>query len=77
MWNKLMKFVDLGEPTFFLKMYILDALNVNANGTRTLLIKTEKCSNHISAGATERSQAWEKLHAKRKVAWSNEMEGHA
>ena len=36
MWKKLMKLVDLDEPTSFLIMYIWDALNVTA----------EKCSKH-------------------------------
>ena len=34
MWKKLMKLMDLGEPTSFLDHYIWDVLNSNANGTR-------------------------------------------
>ena len=61
----------------FLITYILDAFKVNANRTKLLLLRTEKCSNHeFSVGATEKLPGWEEPHAKT-VAWSYDMEGHA
>ena len=45
--RKLLKLVDLGEPTsFFFTTYCWHALNVNANRTKSLLTNTEKRSNH-------------------------------
>ena len=40
------------------------------------LMQTERTESRISAGATEKLQGREKLHAKT-VAWSYDMEGHA
>ena len=48
LWKKLMKLVDLGELTSFLTTCTWDALNVNANRTKLLLMNTETCSNHES-----------------------------
>ena len=44
LWKKLIKLVDLGEPTSFLD-HVYWVLIVNANGTKLLLTSTEKCSN--------------------------------
>ena len=41
-WKKLMKLVDLGEPTSFLDHVSWDALNMNANRTKVFLTNTEK-----------------------------------
>ena len=47
MRKKLMKNVDLDEPTSFLDdVNLRVALNVNANRTKQLQTSTEKCSNH-------------------------------
>ena len=43
MWKKLMKHVDLDEPTSFLDHIFLDALNVNANRTKSVLNNVKKC----------------------------------
>ena len=66
MWKKLMKNVELDEPTSFLDHVYFGALNVIANGT----------NSSISAGATEKLPGLESLHAKTK-AWSYDVEGHA
>ena len=44
----------LFSPLHFLTTYIWDALDVNANRTKSFLNNTEKCLNHVfSAGATD------------------------
>ena len=45
MWKKLMKNVDLDEPTPF-RENIWDALNLHANRTKSLLSNFKKCLNH-------------------------------
>ena len=67
MWKKLLKKVDLNEPTSFL-------VHVNE-----IILEeyTKMFESHISAGATEKLLLWEKPHAKKTVAWSYDMEGHA
>ena len=54
MWQKLMKDVDIEEPTSFL-------LNWNANQTRKLLDNTRCVNSRISAGATEKLPRWDML----------------
>ena len=46
MWKKLVKLVDLGEPTSCLDHVYLDVLNVIVKRTKVLWTDTEKCSNH-------------------------------
>ena len=58
--KKLMKLVDLGEPTSFADHVCLDAFNVNANQTKTLR-STERCSNHESLLERLRSYLGEKI----------------
>ena len=46
-WEKLMKLVDLGEPTSFLDhVKNWDVLNVNVKRTKVLLTNKKKCWNH-------------------------------
>ena len=77
MWKKLMKDVDIEEPTSFLTMYIWDVLNVKCKPNETLLERyTKMFESRISAGATEKLPGWEKPRAQT-VAWCFDTEGHA
>ena len=78
MRKKLMKLVDLDEPISFLDhVFFLDALNVNASRTTSLLMNTEQMfESRISVGATETLPGLGKPH-KKAVAWSYDVEGHA
>ena len=69
MWKKLMKLVDLGEPTSFLD-------HVHLGNEITFEKHRKKFQSRIFAGATDKVPGWEKLHAKT-VAWSYDMEGNA
>ena len=73
MWKKLMKNVELDEPTSFLDHVYWDALNVNANRMKSLRNIHKMFESLISAGATEKLPGWEKPHAKT-VAWSYDVE---
>ena len=46
MWKKLMKNVDLDEPTSFLDHVYLGCIQREASRTESLLMNTGKCSNH-------------------------------
>ena len=61
LWKKLMKLVDLGEPTSFLDHVCFRCTQ-------------RKCKSN--QGATEQLPGWEESHAN-KIAWSYDMEGHA
>ena len=75
MWKKLMKLVDLGQPTSFLGHIYL--LNVNANRTQPLLTNTEKMfESRISAGEIKKKFQGGRPRAKT-VAWSYNVDGHA
>ena len=77
MWKKLMKLVDLGEPTSFLDHVFLGCAQRERKPNENLLEDVKKMfESRISAGATEKLPGWEKPHAKT-VAWSYDMEGHA
>ena len=75
MWKKLMKLVDLGEPTSFLDQVYLGCTQRECKPNETIIDENRKMfESRISGGATENCQ-WEKSHAKT-VAWSYDMEGH-
>ena len=78
MWKKLMKHVDLGEPTSFLDhVYLGGALNAHENLTKVSFDEYRKMfESQIFARATEKSLGCEKSHAIT-VAWYYDMEGHA
>ena len=77
MWKKLMKHVDLDQPTSFLDDVHLGCTQreCKPNGTMKEKYK-EMFESRISASAIEKLPGWEKSHAKT-VAWSYDMEGHA
>ena len=45
MWNKLMKLVDLGEPTSFLD-HVFSEFTERERKPNEIVIESEKCSNH-------------------------------
>ena len=72
-----MKHVDLVEQTSFLDHVYLGCTQRQCKPNETIKEQCKKMfESRISAGATEKSAGWEKLHAKM-VAWSYDMEGHA
>ena len=77
MWKKLMKNVDLEEPTSFLDHAYLGCTQRECKPNETTIeqytIMFESC---VSAGATEKLPGWKKPHVKT-VAWSNDVDGHA
>ena len=77
MWKKLMKLVDLGEPTSFLDHVYLGSTQRVCKPNETIIEQyTKMFESRISAGATEKMPGWEKPHSTT-VAWSYGMEGHA
>ena len=77
MWKKMMKLVDLGEPTSFLDHVYLGCTKRECKPDEIMIEEFSKMfESRISAGATEKLPGWEKLHAKT-VAWSYDMLGHA
>ena len=74
--KKLMKLVDLGEPTSFLDHVYLGCTQRECKLNEVNEEYTKMLESRISAGATEKLPAWEKPHAKT-VAWSFDMEGRA
>ena len=76
-WKKLMKFVDLEEPTSFLDRVYLECTQRKCKPDETIVERyTKMLESRISVGATEKLAEWEKPHAKT-VAWSYYMERHA
>ena len=77
MWKKLMKDVDIEEPTSFLDHAYLGCTqrerkpNDKIIGQYNMLFEPR-----ISAGATEKLPGWDKPRAKTS-AWPSDMEGHA
>ena len=67
MWEKLMKNVNLDEPTSFLD-HVPNEIIIDEY--------RKMFESRISVGATEKLRGWEKPHAQT-VAWSYDMEGHA
>ena len=77
MWKKLMRNVDLEEPTSFLGLVYLGCTQRECEPNESIIEQYKKMfESRISAGATEKLPGWEKLHAKT-VAWSYDMEGYA
>ena len=77
MWKKLMKNVDIGEPTSFLDHEYLGCTQREWKANETNFEEDRNVlDSRISAGATENMSWWEKPHTKA-VAWSYDMEGHA
>ena len=76
-WKKLMKLVDLGEPTSFLDHVYLGSTQRECKPNEIIIEEHRKMfESRISAEATEKSPGREKPHAET-VAWSCDMEGHA
>ena len=77
MWKKLMKNVDIDEPTSFLDQVYLGCTQRERKPNETVIEQFSKMfESRISAGATEKLLVWQKPHAQT-VAWSCDMEGHA
>ena len=77
MWKKLMKNVDIDEPTSFLDHACLECTQRECKPNETIIEQFWKMfESRISAGATDKLPGWEKRHAQT-VAWSCDMEGHA
>ena len=76
-WKKLMKLVDLGEPTSFLDHVFLGCTQRQCKPNEIIIDESRKMfESRISSGATEKSPGREKPHAET-VAWSCDVEGHA
>ena len=76
-WRKLMKLVDLGEPTSFLDHVYLGCTQRERKPHESIIEEDRNMfESRISAGATEKLLGWEKPHTKT-LAWSYDMEGHA
>ena len=76
-WKKLMKNVDLDEPTSFLDDVYRGCTQRECKPNEITSDEYRKMfGSRISAGATEKLPEWEKLHAKT-MAWSYDIEGHA
>ena len=74
MWKKLMKNVDIEEPTSFLDHVYLGCSQREFKPNETNIEQYKKMfGSRISAG-TEKSPFWHKPHAQT-VAWSYDMEG--
>ena len=77
MWKKLMKNVDLHEPTSFLDHVYLGCTQRECKPYENIIEKDkEMFESRISAGANEKLSGWENSQAKT-VAWSYDMEGHS
>ena len=77
MWKKLMKNVDLDEPTSLLDHENLGCTQRQCKPTEIIIEGcTKMFESRISAGAPEKLPEWETLHAKTVVV-SYDMEGHA
>ena len=77
MWKKLMKNVDIDEPTSFLDDVFLGCTPRECKPKETIIEQyTKMFKSRISAGSTEELSGWQKPHAQT-AAWSNDMEGHA
>ena len=61
MWKKLMKLVDLGEPTSFLAHVYLGCTQRECKPNETIIAQyTKMFESRFSAGATEKLPGWEK-----------------
>ena len=79
MWKKLMRNVDLDEPTSFLDHVYLGWTRRECKPNEIIYEQyTEMFESRMSAGAFEKLSGWEKPHAKTVAwSWSYDMEGHA
>ena len=76
MW-KMMKDVDIEEPTSFLDHVYLGCTQRECKPNEKIIGQYNKVfESRISAGATEEFPGWDKPRAKTS-AWSYDMEGHA
>ena len=76
MWKKLMKSVNIDEPTSFLDHVCLGCTQRECTPNEAIIeLHTKTFESRISAGVTEKLPGWQKPHAKT-VAWSYDMEGH-
>ena len=77
MWKKLMKDVDIEEPTSFLDHVYLGCTQRECKPNEKIIWQHNKMfESRISAGATEKLPGWDKPRA-RTSAWSCDMERHA
>ena len=77
MWKKLMKNVDVEEPTSCLDHVYSGCTQRECNTNEKIIGQYNKMfESRISAGATEKLPGWDKPRAKTS-AWSYDMEGHA
>ena len=75
MWKKLMKLVDLEEPTSFLDHLYLGYTQRECKSNESTIEEYKKMfESRISAEVTERLPGWDTCHAKT-VDWSCDMEG--
>ena len=78
MWKKLLKHVDLDEPTSFLDHVFLGCTQRECKPNEIINEEYRKMfESQVSAGATEKVPGWRKTSRKKTVAWSYDMEGHA
>ena len=77
MWKKLIKDVDIEEPTSFLDHVYLECTQRECKANEKIVGQYNKMfESRISAGATEKLPGWDKPRA-RTSAWSCDVEGHA
>ena len=77
MWKKLMKDVDIEEPTSFLDHVHLGCTQRECKPNEKIIgLYNKMFESRISAGATEKLPGWDELRAKTSE-WSYDMEGHA
>ena len=77
LWKKLMKNVDLDEPTSFLDHVNLGCTQRECKPNDNIFLRTEKCPNHeFPLEHLKNYQDGKIVHAKT-VAWSCDVEGHA
>ena len=77
MWKKLMKHVDIDEPTSFLGHVYLGCTQRECKPNEAIIEQyTKMFESRISAGTPKKLPGWQKPQA-HTVAWSYDMEGHA
>ena len=76
MWERLMNNVDLDVPTSFLDHVYLGCTQRECKSNEIIMDEYRKLiESRISAGATEKSPEWEKLHVET-IVQSSDMKGH-
>ena len=75
-WKKLLKNVDLDDPTSFLDHVYLGCTQHECTTNESTIEYRVMLESRISAGANEKLTRWEKPPAKT-VAWSYDMERYA